>query len=444
MEKEESFLKRITSSVSFKLSVIGILTLLLLIPATMIQGLIREREQRRDETVNEVTSKWGNAQTLSGPVLSIPYKTYHQTREGMVTSIHYAHFLPSLCDIRGKLTPEIRKRGIYKVIAYNTLLKVQGKFDTVNLKSLKIDPADILWEEATVEIGIPDMRGINQTMVIQWNESSLPLMPGIPVKDIHASGVYAGVPASENAAIQFSFSLDINGSHSLHFIPVGKETTVLMESSWNSPSFTGAFLPDDHHISDSGFTARWNILQLNRNYPQQWTDNQFIMEDSAFGVNLIIPVDAYQKSMRSVKYALLFIALTFLILFFAEVIQKVRIHPVQYLLVGMALCIFYTLLTALSEHISFSMSYLLATAVIIALITLFTHSLYNNYRVSLIVGGSLALLYVFLYVVLQLSDYALLFGSVGLLVILAVVMYFARKIDWYAPVRNHDNEHQNL
>ena len=431
MENQEKLHKRITGSVSFKLVIIAILTFLLLIPAGMIQNMIREREQRRNETITEVTSKWGYSQTLCGPVLTIPYKTYLKTDENLVTTINYAHFLPSSLDITGRVTPEIRHRGIYKVIAYKANLSYQGTFEAVDLKSLSINPADILWEEASVEIGISDMRGINQPIVVSWNESRVPVMPGIPIKDINPSGVNAKVKAAENSACVFSFNLDLNGSHSLNFVPLGKETTVKISSPWKDPSFMGAFVPDEHHITDTGFTARWNILQLNRNYPQQWINDNFETTESAFGVDLIIPVDTYQKSMRSVKYAILFIALTFLIFFFAEFIRKTRIHPVHYLLVGVGLTIFYTLLTALSEHISFALSYLIASVVIIVIISLFAQSLYKNTQGICHCAGSLTALYVFLFVVLQLTDYALLFGSVGLVIVLAIVMYFSRKIDWY-------------
>ena len=439
MENQEKLHKQITGSVTFKLAIIVILTLLLLIPAGMIQNMIREREQRRDETITEVTSKWGNTQILCGPVLTIPYKTYTKTKDGIDTYVCFAHFLPTMLDVSGIVTPEIRHRGIYKVIAYNARLSFQGSFEAVNLKALSINPADILWEEATVEIGIPDMRGINQSIAIEWNRNIIPVMPGIPANGINSSGVYASVPVTENETSGFSFDLDLNGSHSLNIVPLGKETRMNISSPWKSPSFTGAFLPDEHQISDTGFTARWNILQFNRNYPQQWIGNNIKTGDSAFGVDLIVPVDTYQKSMRSAKYAILFIALTFLILFFAEVIRKTSIHPIQYLLVGIALSIFYTLLTALSEHISFALSYLIASVVIITLISLFTRSLYKNVRISAAVAGSLIVLYVFLFVVLQLTDYALLFGSTGLVLVLAVVMYFSRKIDWYATVNDRNN-----
>ena len=444
MENLEKLLKRIAGSVSFKLAVLAILTLLMLIPAVMIQNLIREREQRRDETIMEVTSKWGNSQTVSGPVLTIPFKTHGMTKEGTVTSIHYMHFLPSDLDISGSIIPEERYRGIYKVIAYKARLSYKGTFEAADMKTFAPEPADVVWDDAYLEIGIPDMRGINQPISVRWNESDIPVLPGIPMKDIHASGVNAKVPVAENTTASFSFELDLNGSHSLNFVPLGKETRVFISSPWKDPSFMGSFLPDDHHITDTGFTAKWKILQLNRNYPQLWEDDKVDTLDSDFGVSLIIPVDNYRKSMRSVKYAILFVALTFLLFFFAEYIHKTKIHPVHYLLVGIALTVFYTLLTALSEQIPFSWAYLIASAVIVVMIALFTQSLYKNRRVSLTVALSLTALYLFLFVILQMTDYALLFGSIGLVLVLAIVMYFSRKIDWYENGKSRNTESESI
>jgi inner membrane protein len=435
MENQENLFKRITTSVSFKLAVIAFLTLLLLIPTFMIQNLIREREQRHDETINEVTSKWGNAQSLSGPILTIPYKIWLQSEKGMVFQMHHMHILPASLDISGKIYPEVRYRGIYKVIAYRAGLSFQGKFDTVDLNALSINPDDVEWDQATIEVGIPDMRGINKTISIIWDGKTLPVTPGIPKENVNPSGIHTRVAVNETGTHTFSFSMDINGSHSLNFIPLGGETNVSLSSDWKNPSFTGAFLPDDRNMTDTGFTAQWNVLQLNRNYPQQWTDHDYQTEDSAFGVDLITLVDNYQKSMRSAKYAILFIVLTFMVLFFAEIIRKTSIHPIQYLLVGVALCVFYTLLTSLSEHIGFALSYLIAAMVIIILISLFVRSLYKNTKVTLSVAALLAALYVYLYVILQLTDYALLIGSIGLVIVLAIVMYFSHKIDWYSTTR---------
>lgn len=440
METFEKMSSGLLNSVGFKLALIAFLTLLLLIPAQMIMELIREREQRRDETIQEVTSVWGNEQTLCGPVLTIPFVSIEATGQNEYVPVKkFAHFLPERLKIEGTVEPEVRYRGIYRVVTYRTRLHFSGSFPEIDLNGLNIKPEQIDGSTAWIEIGIPDMRGINQDILLHFSGSEYPVTPGIPSKELSLSGIHCEVPVSLASSDSFAFDLDLNGSHSLNFIPIGKETNVTVTSSWNSPSFKGAFLPDDRKITKDGFMADWNILQLNRNYPQQWISDQYSLTESTFGVDLITPVDTYQKSMRSVKYAVLFIGLTFLVFFFSEVLTRIRIHPVNYLLTGIALCTFYSLLTALAEHISFTMAYIAGSATIVTLIALFAQSLYKNYRVTLTIVAALLSLYIFLFIILQLMDYSLLFGNIGLVLILALVMYFSRKIDWYSPLKSSEN-----
>ncbi len=431
---------RIANLVTVKLMLTGILILLLLIPSGMIKRLISEREKRRDETIAEVTSKWGNAQTLCGPFLTIPYVTFVDTREGVKKTRHLANFLPDDLTISGILNPEIRYRSTYEVIAYNTRLKFTGKFGILDFSGWKISEKDVLWDEAYLSLGIADMRGINRKIQIEWNDSVLNVNPGLKSSNIMSSGVTAGIPLRNGKSHEFTFELDLNGSHYLDFVPLGKETNVHLQSSWSSPSFDGAFLPDERNVTDTGFVAHWNVLQLNRNYPQKWIDNEFDVNDSEFGVRLLFPVDTYQKAMRSVKYSLLFITLTFLVFFFSEVLNRKRIHIIHYLLVGVALIIFYSLLVALSEHIDFNLAYLIASVSMIGLITIFSHSVFQNKFVTFSILLVLAALYTFLFTILQLADYSLLFGNIGLFVVLVLVMYFSRKIDWFGSI-NKKNEH---
>lgn len=438
METIERSFSRFFSSVGFKLGLIAFLTLLLLIPASMIMKLIQEREKRRDETIRDVTAIWGNEQTLSGPVLTIPFTSAEGASQPEYKPVtRYVHLLPENLKIEGTIEPEVRYRGIYKVVTYRTKLHVSGNFPAADLAGLNIRQENIESNPAWIEIGIPDMRGINKEIILNMGDSVYQIIPGIPSQELSASGVHCEIPFTSSSGKNFAFDLDLNGSYSLNFVPLGNETNVILTSTWNSPSFSGAFLPDDRKITKSGFTASWNILQLNRNYPQQWIGNQYSFDESSFGVDLITPVDTYQKSMRSVKYAVLFIGLTFLVFFFSEVFTKTRIHPVHYLLTGVALCVFYSLLTALAEHVTFVQAYLISSVTIITMIAVFAHSLYRNGRITLIIVATLLALYLFLYVILQLMDYSLLFGNIGLVIILGLVMYFSRRIDWYAEVRNN-------
>jgi inner membrane protein len=224
------------------------------------------------------------------------------------------------------------------------------------------------------------------------------------------------------------------------FVPLGKQTKVNLKSKWQNPSFTGAFLPDKRDVGVNGFNATWEVLHLNRPYPQIFKGQIEGIGDSSFGVNLIVPVDEYQKSMRSAKYAVIFITLTFLIFFFVQVINGVRIHPIQYLIVGLALCIFYTLLIALSEHIPFIYSYLISSISIIGLITLYAKSIFKDNKLTAIICLILTMLYLFIYSIIQMEDYALLMGSIGLFIVLATIMYLSRKINWYEIKSKNEEE----
>ncbi len=428
----------IRQSVTVKFVIIGILTLILLIPASMIRNLVRERQQTRDEVIGEISSKWGEGQIITGPVISVPFKEIVKQKDVPDTyTIHYAHFLPDMLDIHGELIPEVRYRSIYKVVLYKSKLKFSGTFTRPDFSGWKIDPGLILWDEAFISMGIPDMRGIKERVVIDLNGKSLEVNPGVPSRDIIHSGISALVPAiadTGKTGYTFRFSLDINGSETVGFVPLGRTTRVNLSSSWQDPSFDGAFLPDDRHIDEKGFKARWTILHLNRNFPQQWLDREYGTSDWSFGVSLRFPVDHYQKSERSAKYAIMFIVLTFITFFFTEVLGKKRVHPIQYLLIGFSLCIFYTLLLALSEQIGFLWAYIIASVAIIVLITAYSASVLRNRKLVILVAFILIALYAFLFTILQVEAYSLLMGSIGLFVVMAVIMYLSRNVEWQKKV----------
>lgn len=433
------------SSVTLKLVTIGILVLILLIPSSMILKLINERTDRMHEAVSEVSSKWGNNQTITGPVISIPYKAIVKSEKGDVSEeIFYAHFLPDHLKISGRLYPEKRYRGIYKVILYQSKLTVSGEFTFPDFTGFNVPAKDILWEDAIVSMGIPDMRGIKDSLNINWNGKMTGFNPGIETKDIFNSGVSFKQnmkTGNKDEKINFTLNMNLDGSEKIDFIPFGKITEVDLSSSWPDPGFDGAFLPEKHHISDSGFKANWKILHLNRNFPQSWTGKNFgepgeflppEIGNTAFGVNLVQTVDEYQKTTRSAKYDIIFIVLTFLIFFFVEMINKVRIHPIQYLLVGFAITLFYVMLLSLSEHLTFNLSYLLSAIAVILLVLFYSKNILKSFKLAFLTTMIITVLYAFFFVILQMQDYALLFGSIGLFVVLAVVMYLSRNINWYS------------
>ncbi|MCF6174259.1 MAG: cell envelope integrity protein CreD [Victivallaceae bacterium] len=423
----------IRTSATLKIIGIGLLVLVLLIPTSMITSLMQEREYRRDNVVKEINQKWGNSQTITGPFLTVPFKSFYKDKKDQLKfRINYLHILPENLSITGQLDPQIRYRSIYEAVLYNAQINLTGDFiiPTVNLAN--IDQDNILWDKAVFSLGITDMRGIKNNIIINFNDHEYKVSPGLKTSDLAASGVQCAIPLSiKHKKNRFSLQLSLNGSEQIHFIPAGATTNVTLESTWNSPSFNGAFLPVDRKITDKGFSANWNILHLNRNFPQLWEGRQYNVNDSSFGLQLLITANVYQKSIRIAKYALMFIVFTFSAFFFSEIINKRRVHPIQYLLIGLAVILFYVLLLSLSEHFNFNLAYILSATAITATITGYSKGILKNNCFSLTVFGILTILYAYLYIVLQLEDYALLMGSIGLFIVLATVMYITRKIDWY-------------
>ncbi|HUH35813.1 MAG TPA: cell envelope integrity protein CreD [Moheibacter sp.] len=426
-------------NIYFKIAAIALITILLLIPTSMIKGLIHEREMTQNHAIHEVSAKWGEQQTISGPFVSIPYYKYvkevsrKDSIEKVIKIKEYLHILPSELKISGEINPEKRHRGIYEIVVYNSQLNIEGNFNAFDFSTLDIDPQNILFDKAEFVIGINDLRGIEEQVALSWNKDQISFNPGISSTDVVDSGINALVPldAKDSTAYHFNFNLDLKGSQLLYFTPVGKVTDIHVTSEWPNPSFNGAFLPDNREVTDQGFTAHWNVLHLNRNYPQIWIGSQHAINHSSFGIDLLLPVDNYQKTYRSIHYAILFIVFTFMVFFFIEVINKVFIHPIQYILVGVALIVFYTLLLSISEHVNFNLAFLVSASATLLLIVGYVRAILKSGKLVLLISGILTVLYAFIFVIIQLQDYALLIGSMGIFIILTLVMYFSRKIDWY-------------
>lgn len=429
-------LKNLSDSLIFKIAFTGIISLALLIPLAMVGSLVAERESRRAEAVAEVSGKWGNEQTIIGPVLTVPYRQYYKDEKNITRmNIENAYFLPEALAIDGDILPEKRARGLYEVVLYRIEgLSILGRFGAPDFSKLRIPEKDILWEEACVTVGIPDTRGIQRRVSLTWNKRELPFLPGVRGSGLFKSGIHAFVRDIRSGARSFDFAmkLSIQGSSSLSFAPMGQETTVRLRSSWPHPSFTGSYLPSARKITTNGFEAGWKVSYFGRNFPQELTDaSRANPAESAFGVVLYQPVDFYQKCVRAVKYGFLFIFLTFLCFFLFEVFMGLKIHPLQYLMVGFALCLFYLLFLSLSEYMNFIVSYLVAAAGVIIMITGYSVKVLKTRKRGGVMAGLLTGLYAYLFILLQNEDYTLLLGSAALFAILGTVMYVTRNIDWY-------------
>ncbi|MXX96643.1 MAG: cell envelope integrity protein CreD [Rhodothermaceae bacterium] len=423
-------LERLGKSIELRLVAIALITLILMIPVAIVGQLILDRSERREETLANTGSEWSEKQTLLGPVMVVPYSSSEYVSgtsgESPVT-VRYAFFLPDSLTITGTVEPEIRYRGIYQAVLYSADLTISGSFPEADFSRWSINEDDIRWQEAFIALGITDMRGIKDEILVNWSDTSLTFVSGMQEASILAP---AGVstPVTANEPSEFSFSLGLNGNDELMFIPVGKTTRIDLSSSWPSPSFRGAFLPDERTITEDGFSASWQVLDLNRAFGQSWRgeSEDSLLDSSAFGVSLYPPIDQYRKTQRSTRYGFLLIGLTLLAFFLTELRIGLRAHPFQYILVGLDLVLFFLMLLALGEHMAFDLAYILSSIATIGLAALYARAIYRSLGVGLLTAGILAILYTFIFLLLQLQDYALLAGSIGLFLLLAITMYLTR------------------
>lgn len=432
-------------STTAKLMMVGALTIVLLLPLAFVQDLISERNQRKTEIMDEVSTIWGKDIMFYGPILKVPYKSNVSTKiinekTGAITlqndsKTNYAYFFPNeLNNKTNVLKNEKLKRGIYSPIVFNANLNFEGNFSNLDFAKMGISEENIDWDKASIIIKTTNLKSIKSELLIQLNGQKLLFEPTNNNEEysIISTQSFNYNALAKNQLLDFKFSINYNGSNSLKFIPIGKTTSVSIDSDWESPSFEGSFAATDatKKISDSGFHADWKILAINRTFSQQYNNTLPNLDDYLFGVKLIQTVDEYQQNERASKYGFLVIGLTFLLFYLIQTISKINIHIFQYSMIGIALILFYTLLIAITEHSSFSLAYSLSSIAVIALITSYSVSILQNKKFPVLIGSSLVVLYSFIFVIIQLEDYALLVGSIGLFFILATVMYFSRKIEW--------------
>lgn len=434
-----------------KMGFLLVLVLVLLVPLGLIEDLMRERTVRRDQVVREISQAWGGPQWVSGPVLIVPYRYTVESekwdRSDPLELRAEAYFLPEDLAVEAGIAPERRYRGIFDAMVYGAELRFAGRFAPPDFAALGIEQQDLFWDEARMALGITDLRGATGEPAVTWNGTAIPLRPGTG-SELLGGGVHApirldlaGDPGGD-APMTFDLALRFTGSQSLSFIPAAKTTRVALDSPWPHPSFEGAYLPAERTVGDDGFTAAWALSYLGRDYPQSWSDRNLELADwsrridaSRFGVALVSPVDFYLKSERSVKHGVLFILLIFAATFVFEVIAALKIHVVQYALVGAALALFYLLLLSLAEVFGFLVAYVIAAALSSALITLYIAKVLASRRRAGLIAAILAAVYGYLYIVLQLETLALVTGALGLFAALAAVMYVTRNVDWYALKR---------
>lgn len=427
--------ERTSNKIFIKAIITGVLILLMLIPTVFIMNLVQEREQRQKQVIAEVSSKWATEQTITGPYFMVPYNISELDEQKKPVVIKKTLvILPETLNVNGHITTEQRPRSIYNVLLYRSKLLLKGTFTIQPTRD--VDTAAISWKDAKLCIGIHDFKGIEERINIQFNKSNYELVPGLPDTSVDATGLSASVDLSAvdlSLPLHFTTHISIRGSEQLNFVPLSGNSSFHVSSPWANPSFSGNSLPVTRKVNEQGFTATWQFNKANLPFNTFLQDFRFDKDNFAFGVTMMQPADQYAKTMRSVKYAILFIGLTFALFFIIELMQKHPVHPVQYVLVGLALVIFYSLLLSISEFILFDYAYLIAALATIGLITLYAKNHFKSWRIGSVFMLVLSLLYAFIFVLIRLEDSALLVGSIGLFVVLALVMYVSRNINWYQP-----------
>ena len=422
------------NSILFKLAIITLLILLLLIPQSWIQDLIVERQYSQEQNVKSVTDQWSGGQLLQGPVLIVPYKS--PVIAGKQEVINYLYILPQVLQINASVNAEPFKKGLVNVNVYNAKVNLKGNFNQPDLIKQGIDPASVIYDKAKLIYSLSDLKGLKNNPGVSIQGQVCPSEPVTEQSGIFNNGMQVEFAMPKSGSVAFDFTMDVKGSNELEFLHIGKTTDVEVSSNWKSPLYIGHSTPDSRVLNADGFEAKWHMLYYNRPFPQQWVNDLNVLKnnknklDASSGVRLQLTIDDYRKVTRTAKYATLIILLTFVSLLLTELIRKQRIHLFNYTLIGAAMIVFYLLLLSFSEKIGYNVSYLIASVSTISLIAAFTASLFKNKTAAILFAFILAIFYGFIFIIIQLEDFALMVGSIALFAIVAALMYFSRKINW--------------
>lgn len=447
-------INEVTKTLGFKIIIIVVLGLLLLIPMTFINSVVKDRIRYQNEAISSIIEPVGDSANIQGVVIAIPYleKFIDSDTKEIGYTRKYIFYMPNEYNVTGDVEVTSLSRGIFKAPIFNSKLNITGRFDKYNAEIYNLDENNtiILYDEAMIILGIGNKKNlmklpnilINQNEELKYYEKNI----NIDLNMFNNKFLYTISRDSILNGFDFNITMDIQGGNSLIITPLASENTFKISSKWKDPSFTGGFLPTKREVNNNGFNAEWNIASFNTSFTKYWTsdensnrlnnidNNQYYtsnQESNNVLISFLLLNDNYQKTSRSVKYAILFIFIPFFVLFLCEVLSKKRIHPVQYILIGIANAIFYLLLLAISEHINFNISYFLSALMVTALTSIYIVYIIKSPRYTISMAIVESLIYIFLFGILQLTDYALLMGTLGLFAVIALAMYFTRNVDWY-------------
>ena len=435
-------------SMGIKLAVVAFLALLMAIPAIFVSNIVEDRTNRAKDVMQEISNHVGGQQIFLGPVLTIPYTIPPSYKGASGTTGVYVVF-PIQGDASVKVHTEQRRRSLFKVPVFQADLQFDAAFNLAGVPLFAPPDAALDWSCAGIVVGVSNAHGALADGTLSANGKTMTFVPVENVADTNSEqrlpltylGVKAGDIAQPNAAFRVNASLRFSGAQRLAVLAYGKTSHLTVEGDWPSPGFDGAFLPVNHTVSAKGFRGEWLVPFIARGVRAEGTSLAVSNLDStALGVSLIEVADPYQSVNRSLKYELLFVGLVFLSCFMFEVTARKRVHPAQYVLVGLAQLIFYLLLLSLAERIGFDWGFLLAGAATVLLLSANANWIFDSRAQGARAFLVFSLLYIFIYLLLRLEDNALLVGAVASFLAVAAVMYFTRNIDWYSSITSESEQ----
>lgn len=437
------------SESTVKLILVSVLVIMFLIPISLIKGLVSDRKYYQGDAVSSIVTPMGGTPEFQGIVIAVPFKIYKdvyndKTKEYAKTEcgIDYIVFVPDSYSLDINANPYYLTRGIFKVPVFNGDVKMSAQFKNFDCSHFKIAEKDIMMEDSILIIGLKNTKNLTSQPKIKINGKEL-LMSSIDYNSVSPfdTSIFFNLSNVDmTKVLDLSGTIAFQGGKEIRIMPIGTDNNFKMTSSWKSPGFTGGWLPNERDISDDGFTALWNIAGLSTVYSKSWMSGKIVKTPESVNISFVTPVDAYKKTERSVKYALLFLIIPFIALLVSEIFSKIRIHPVQYCLIGFANVVFYLLLLSISEHISFDITYMICSLSVCFVMFLYAMAIFKNAKWGGLLSAVQFVSFIFLYGTLQAEDYALLIGSIGLFIVVSLLMFITRKIDWYELNKKTESE----
>ncbi|KVC60580.1 hypothetical protein WI73_05020 [Burkholderia ubonensis] len=433
----------------FKSLITACLVLLILIPLHLVSSIVQERASYREDALRSIWSSYAGPQTMTGPILVVPYTEVTRIRteaapgqpasERVQTEAKRLLVFPKTLSVKGSVATSVRYRGIHKALVYDLQSRWEGTLALPDLKQLQQSAGHVSFAIGNpyLAFGISDIRGLMAQPVLVFGGKRLTMEQGAQLASLR-QGVHADLDlgafpaASAENVVPFSIDLPLLGAQSVAFAPIADQNDFSLKSAWPHPSFDGAFLPRTRTVDAGGFASAWSLTSFNTKVREQIAAGNGDDALEAASVSLIEPVNVYLEAERATKYGALFVMLTFASFFMFELVKRLRIHPIQYLLVGLSLALFFLLLLSLSEHIAFEYAYLAASGACIGLLGFYLSFVLHSVKRGAAFAGLLALLYAALYGLLLSEDNALMLGSLLLFAILAGIMTLTRRIDWYS------------